>query len=77
MVFLAGDRYGADWKGNLFLGSLKFSYLARLEMADGKVQREHRLFQGVGRVRDVRQGPDGLLYLLTDSPDGKLMRVAP
>ena len=77
MVFLAGDRYGGDWKGNLFLGSLKFSYLARLEMADGKVLREHRLFQGVGRVRDVRQGPDGLLYLLTDSSDGKLLRVAP
>jgi aldose sugar dehydrogenase len=77
MVFLAGDRYGADWKGNLFLGSLKFSHLARLEMADGKVLREHRLFQGVGRVRDVRQGPDGLLYLLTDSSDGKLLRVAP
>ena len=77
MVFLSSDRYGADWKGNLFLGSLKFNYLARLELAEGKVLREHRLFQGVGRVRDVRQGPDGLLYLLTDSSDGKLLRVAP
>ena len=77
MAFLAGDRYGEGWKGNLFLGSLKFGYLARLELADGKVQREHRLFQGVGRVRDVRQGPDGLLYLLTDSSDGKLLRVVP
>lgn len=77
MAFLGSDRYGAGWKGNLFLGSLKFSYLARLEMAGGKVLREHRMFQGVGRVRDVRQGPDGLLYLLTDSSDGKLLRVAP
>jgi aldose sugar dehydrogenase len=77
MVFLGSDRYGAGWKGNLFVGSLKFSYLGRLELAGGKVVREHRLLQGVGRVRDVRQGPDGLLYLLTDSTDGKLLRVAP
>lgn len=77
MAFLGSDRYGAGWRGNLFLGSLKFSYLARLEVADGKVLREHRMLEGVGRVRDVRQGPDGLLYLLTDSPDGKLLRVTP
>lgn len=77
MVFLASDRYGPEWKGNLFLGSLKFTHLARLELAGGKVAREHRLLQGVGRVRDVRQGPDGLLYLLTDSSDGKLLRVVP
>jgi len=77
MVFLTSDRYGKEWNGNLFLGSLKFGYLARLEMADGKVLREHRLFQGLGRVRDVRQGPDGLLYLLTDSSDGQLLRVVP
>jgi glucose/arabinose dehydrogenase len=64
-------------KGNLFVGSLKFGYLARLELAGGKVAREHKLLQGIGRVRDVRQGPDGLLYLVTDSPQGKLVRVAP
>ena len=77
MVFLTSDRYGAEWKGNLFLGSLKFSHLARLELQDGKVAREHRLLQGIGRVRDVRQGPDGLLYLLTDSSDRKLLRLVP
>jgi glucose/arabinose dehydrogenase len=75
MAFLTSDRYGAAMKGNLFIGSLKFGYLARLEMAGTKVAREHKLLEGVGRVRDVRQGPDGLLYLLTDSPDGKLVRV--
>lgn len=75
MAFLTSDRYGAGFKGNLFVGSLKFGYLARLELADGKVVREHRLLEGVGRVRDVRQGPDGLLYLLTDASDGKLVRV--
>jgi glucose/arabinose dehydrogenase len=77
MAFLTSDRYGAGWRGNLFVGSLKFGYLDRIEMADGKVQREHRLLQGVGRVRDVRQGPDGLLYLLTDEGDGKLVRLVP
>ena len=77
MTFLSSDRYGPGWKGNLFIGSLKFRYLARLEVADGKVAREHRLLEGVGRVRDVRQGPDGLLYLLTDASDGKLLRLAP
>jgi glucose/arabinose dehydrogenase len=78
MAFLTSDRYGAAWKGNLFIGSLKFGYLDRIELGtDGKVSRETRLLQGVGRVRDVRQGPDGLLYLLTDSSDGRLLRVLP
>lgn len=77
MAFLTSDRYGAGWQGQLFVGSLKFGYLARLELAGGKVAREHRLLEGIGRVRDVRQGPDGLLYLLTDSSDGKLVRVLP
>jgi glucose/arabinose dehydrogenase len=77
MAFLTSERYGASMKGDLFVGSLKFGYLARLELADGRVVREHKLLPGVGRVRDVRQGPDGLLYLLTDSAQGKLVRVVP
>lgn len=77
MAFLAGDKYGAALTGNAFVGSLKFGYLARLEIAGGKVVREHKLLEGLGRVRDVRQGPDGLLYLLTDSPQGRLIRVTP
>lgn len=77
MAFLTSDRYGAGWRGNLFVGSLKFGYLDRIELKDGKVVREHKLLEGIGRVRDVRQGPDGLLYLLTDAGDGKLVRVAP
>jgi glucose/arabinose dehydrogenase len=76
MAFLTSDRYGAALKGNLFIGSLKFGYLARLELAGTKVAREHKLLEGVGRVRDVRQGPDGWLYLLTDSNDAKLVRLA-
>lgn len=80
MAFLTSDRYGKAWQGNLFVGSLKFGYLDRIELAvpfKGKVQREHRLLEGGGRIRDVRQGPDGLLYVLTDSPQGRLLRLQP
>lgn len=76
MAFLTSDRYGAGWKGNLFVGSLKFEYLDRIELKDGKVVAEHKLLEDVGqRIRDVRQGPDGLLYVVTDSPSGKLIRL--
>ncbi len=80
MAFVSSDRYGASWRGNLFVGSLKFGYLARLELSQpfgGRVLREHRLLEGQGRIRDVRQGPDGLLYVLTDSPQGRLIRLQP
>jgi glucose/arabinose dehydrogenase len=78
MAFLTSDRYGPAWKGNLFIGSLKFQYLDRIELQGGRVVAEHRLLEDVGqRIRDVRQGPDGLLYVLTDSPSGKLIRLLP
>ncbi|KLN55929.1 PQQ-dependent sugar dehydrogenase [Variovorax paradoxus] len=78
MAFLASDRYGAAWKGNLFVGSLKFGYLDRIELKDGKVVAEHKLLaDGRARIRDVKQGPDGLLYVLTDESDGKLLRLRP
>lgn len=77
MAFLTSDRYGAAMKGDLFVGSLKFGHLARLEIEGGKVVREHKLLEELDRVRDVRQGPDGLLYLLTDSSRGQLLRLAP
>ena len=78
MAFLTSDRYGAGWKGNLFVGSLKLEYLDRIELKDGKVVAEHKLLEDVGqRIRDVRQGPDGLLYVVTDSPSGKLLRLLP
>ena len=76
MAFLTSDRYGPAWRGNLFVGSLKFQYLDRITLAGGKVVREERLLTDVGdRIRDVRQGPDGYLYLLTDSAKGRLLRV--
>jgi aldose sugar dehydrogenase len=77
MAFLTSDRYGPAMKGNLFVGSLKFRYLARLELAGERIVREHKLLSGGERVRDVRQGPDGLLYVLTDSPSGSLLRLLP
>ena len=79
MAFLTSARYGPAWQGSLWVGSLKFGTLHRLEVADGQVLREETLrLQGPReRIRDVRQGPDGLLYLLTDSPRGRLLRLPP
>lgn len=81
MAFLTSERYGKAWRGNLFVGSLKFGYLNRIELASpfaGKVVRESKLLSEAGdRIRDVRQGPDGLLYVLTDSSNGKLIRLQP
>ena len=76
MAFLTSDRYGAAWKGSLFVGSLKFARLHRLELQGAQVVRDEYLLDGLGaRIRDVRQGLDGWLYLLTDSPDGQLLRL--
>lgn len=78
MVFLDSDRYGSAWQGNLFVGSLKYRHLDRIELKNGAIQAEHRLLEDLGeRIRDVRQGPDGLLYVLTDSPSGQLVRLEP
>ena len=77
MTFYEGDAF-PGWKGNLFIGSLKFQVLSRLELDGSKVVREERLLRGLNeRIRDVRVGPDGLIYLLTDSPDGRVLRVEP
>ena len=79
MAFLSSARYGPAWVGNLFIGSLKWGYLDRLELSEpfkGRVVREHKLLADGGeRIRDVRQGPDGWLYVLTDQPKGRLIRV--
>ena len=78
MAFLTSDRYGSGWKGSLFVGSLKFRYLARLTLRDGRVVSEERLLQNLNRrIRDVRQGPDGWLYVLTDEDKGQLLRILP
>ncbi|MFD0881091.1 PQQ-dependent sugar dehydrogenase [Variovorax dokdonensis] len=78
MTFLTSDRYGRAWRGNLFVGSLKFGFVDRIELQGGKVVAEHRLLaDGGARIRDVRQGPDGLLYVLTDQSNGQLIRLQP
>ncbi len=78
MAFLTSDRYGPAMKGRLFVGSLKFGRLVRLQVQGERVKEEARddLAEG-DRIRDVRQGPDGWLYLLTDSAQGRLLRVLP
>jgi glucose/arabinose dehydrogenase len=77
MAFYTGDRY-PGWRGSLFVGSLKFGLLVRLELDGERVTTEERLLEGVdARIRDVRQGPDGFLYLLTDEDEGRLLRLEP
>ncbi|UHJ66607.1 PQQ-dependent sugar dehydrogenase [Melaminivora jejuensis] len=76
MAFLSSDRYGPAWRGSLFVGALKAQRLHRLQIEDGRVVRDEYLLDKLGaRIRDVRQGPDGWLYLLTDSPHGQLLRL--
>ena len=81
MAFVSSQRYGPGWHGSLVVGSLKLGYLARLELSEpfgGRVVRETAYLQDLKeRVRDVRQGPDGWLYLLTDASRGRLLRVLP
>ena len=67
-----------DWQGDLLSGGLSGQLLVRLDMEGDAVVGEERLFQGqLGRIRDVRVGPDGAIYLLTDEDNGRLIRVAP
>jgi aldose sugar dehydrogenase len=77
MAFYTGDRF-PKWRGNLFVGALRDRMLVRLVLDGEKVVKEERLLQGVlGRIRDVRAGPDGFLYLLTDDSNGVLARLEP
>lgn len=77
MAFYSGDKF-PNWKGNLLVGALKDEMLVRLELDGEKVVREERLLKGaIGRIRDVRVGPDGFVYLLTDERDGVIARLEP
>lgn len=78
LAFVTGDRYGKAWQGSLLAGSLKFRYLSRLVIEGDRVVREEKLLPNLNqRVRDVREGPDGFIYLLTDDRDGQLLRLLP
>jgi glucose/arabinose dehydrogenase len=75
--FYTGDALAA-WHGSLLTGSLKDRKLVRLTLEDNRVAgEEHLLFDRGQRVRDVRQGPDGALYVVTDEPSGELWRISP
>ena len=77
MAFSTGDLFAA-WRGNLFVGALAGQILVRLEVDGDKVVKEERLLQQLGeRIRDVRQGPDGALWLATESGSGRILRLAP
>jgi glucose/arabinose dehydrogenase len=77
LTFYTGDRY-PGWKGNLFVGSMTPGALVRLEMANGAVTKETRYLGELNeRIRDVVQGPDGYLYLITDSGMGRILKVVP
>jgi glucose/arabinose dehydrogenase len=77
-LIYSGDRF-PQWRGNAFVGGLAIPQVARLEFDGDRVVREEALLKGVvgQRVRDVEQGPDGCIYLLTDAKDGRLLRIEP
>jgi glucose/arabinose dehydrogenase len=77
MTFYSGDRF-SHWRGNLFVSSLKDRMLVRLSLKGDKVVREERFLSDViGRIRDVCEGPDGFLYVITDEREGVLARLEP
>ena len=77
MAFYTGTLFPA-WRGNMFVGALVGQMLVRLEISGETVGKEERLLQNLReRIRDVRQGPDGALYLATDSNNGRILRISP
>ena len=78
MAYLHSDRYGLEWQNSLFIGSLRFGTLHRMSLHGDTAQEEEQLLLGPDeRIRDVRESPDGYLYLLTDSRNGRLLRIEP
>lgn len=74
MVFVTSDKY-PQWQGKVIVGSLKFHYLVLLDITDNSVTAQHKLFEGIGRVRSVMQGSDGYLYVGVDG--GGIKRIEP
>lgn len=77
MAFYTGDKVPA-WRGNLFVGSLKFGTLHRVVLEGTRVVRQEQMLKEIGdNIRDVRDGPDGFLYIATDNPRGRIIRLEP
>lgn len=77
LAFYEADAFPA-WKGDAFVGALKGRMLVRLDRENGRIVGEERLLERrIGRIRDVRVGPDGALYLLTDNGNDGIWRLAP
>jgi glucose/arabinose dehydrogenase len=77
MAFYTGDKFPA-WRGSILVGALAGKLVSRLETNGNRVTGEERMLQQLGeRIRDVRQGPDGFVYLLTDSRNGRILRMKP
>lgn len=77
MIFYTGDKF-PEWKNNIFVGGLASQALVRLELTNGRVTKEERYLHDLGeRIRDVQQGPDGYIYVITDNSNGRLLRVVP
>jgi len=84
MAFYTGDKF-PTWKSNVFVGAMRVGeipgtgHLERLVINEKneEVRRESMLTELRQRIRDVRQGPDGFLYLLTDEDDAALLRIEP
>jgi aldose sugar dehydrogenase len=76
MTFYTGDRF-PGWRGDLFVGGLAGQVLSRLRLDGTRVVEEERLLENVGRIRDVRTGPDGYLYVLLDAARAPLLRLEP
>ncbi|MDY8137628.1 PQQ-dependent sugar dehydrogenase [Aquimarina sp. 2201CG5-10] len=74
MDFVTSDKY-PEWKNDLLVGSLKFQYLELLEITNNKVSRRQKLLDGIGRVRNVRQGPDGFVYVAVENKG--ILKVIP
>ncbi len=78
MMFYSGTAF-PEWQGDLFVGGLRSTALVRLELSsNGGILREERLLEDVGaRIRDVREGPDGAIYVITDEDNGEVIRISP
>ncbi|MGQ3054786.1 MAG: PQQ-dependent sugar dehydrogenase [Roseateles sp.] len=77
LVRLRSAKYGPVWQNSFFVGSLKFGHLERVRLdADNRPAEQEKLFPDAGRIRDVREGPDGLLYLVLEG-HGRIVRVKP